>query len=313
MIKYRRQDAAVTGTLEACLHRGPNIRIQPDFLFKNLVTRFNRPPYPTAFALKFAVSARKFALRENPRFRGIHSACQSGKGIHMQEATTLKCACADCGEIIQYGPSKVGKVVKCPKCGEKSQLPPAASPAAPDDEEGSDSTAPRTCSKCGSRLGRNEVSCSECETRRAAKRASLIRTGVGLLCLAGVLAALVVVRKRAAAKRVPANLPEPPVVMTTPKVVVPKSLNDLQIGKFRLERKPDSDESRIVGDIFNVSEHSHRSVKVTLDILDEKGLKVDSLTEMTTVIPANSAWHVISTTQEPRGRAVRVSGINDEP
>src|SRR5258706_15385240 len=43
----------------------------------------------------------------------------------LEEADHLKCACAGCGHVIEYLPAAAGQVVECPKCGEKSLLPPA--------------------------------------------------------------------------------------------------------------------------------------------------------------------------------------------
>ena len=231
-----------------------------------------------------------------------------------EKAGPLKCACADCGEVIRYFHAQVGKTVKCPKCGQESRLPPPPAPNPLADEGEEEAPRRRSCPACGSILGPRDFTCPTCEERRRKNKAQL-KTIAAVIGVVVALAVAATVYHNHHAPRSdlvelpPAtNVPPPPM-----KVHLPKSLNDLKIGRFTLERDAAAGVTRIAGTILNDSEHAHRGVNVRLDVLDENGRKVTTLNESITVLAAGSNWRVITRTPDARARDVAITGISEEP
>ena len=104
-----------------------------------------------------------------------------------------KCACAGCGEVIEYFSNRAGKVVKCSKCGEESRLPEPEKlgllkPSGPPTPEF------KTCVVCGTQLPFFNFGCPVCE--KASKQKTLrtrimIAVSTVVVLVAGVLPAMV--------------------------------------------------------------------------------------------------------------------------
>ena len=178
----------------------------------------------------------------------------------------------------------------------------------------------RICPECRCPLTIRDVTCPVCAGRRQRKGKLIAQLGIVGAVLVGIAAVGVggvkysQARKRAAdpyqniRPKVEGPLPQPPQV----KARTPKSLNDLQIRKFTLQKKENDFVSIVVGDIENVSENLHRNVQVELEIFDAQGLQIDTLHEFIVELPANQTWHVVSKTLDPRAASVRVGGIKED-
>jgi hypothetical protein len=104
-----------------------------------------------------------------------------------------------------------------------------------------------------------------------------------------------------------APIPQPKIVVNTPK-----SLNDLKIRAFKFEKQPNDLVGHIVGDIENDSEHLHSGITVEIEVLNARGMKIDTVTEYAVNLPAHLTWHVITKTVNPNAAGVRVGGIKEE-
>jgi len=204
----------------------------------------------------------------------------------MKEATQVKCSCAHCGHVIEYSATAVGDIVECPKCRQKSQLPPAAEVS----EEIQTSKRARTPAKL------------------SPGKLALI-AGLGLLAVGG-LALLPLLRQRRTEPVV--TVQAPAAVLPQPKVKSPKSLNDLKIGKFSLQEERGSNLRIVVGDIENDSENVHRDIKVELELRDGQGQKVDTLAAFVKQLGPHATWQVLGKTTNTRAVSVRVVGLKEE-
>jgi predicted nucleic acid-binding Zn ribbon protein len=230
----------------------------------------------------------------------------------MANSSELRCSCSGCGEIILYLPAAVGQIVECPKCGEMSRLPPSPSgPGSPPAGSPSepDQLPPKACPDCGSALKPTDLACSVCERRRRRTRAALVWSATAVVSVFVVVSVLVLVRHRAR----PATPDLPQAIQTQPAVKTPKSLDDLKIGAFVLERRRGSDPGLVVGDIQNLSGNLHRDVRVNLELLDAQGVKLEVLSDFITELPAHATWHVIANTSNSKAVNVRVVGLKEPP
>jgi predicted nucleic acid-binding Zn ribbon protein len=194
---------------------------------------------------------------------------------------------------------------------------PVINPILPDafSADDVDPAPPPTCPVCGARLGRKAISCATCENRREQKRMLFIRIAGGVAALLVVIAILFLVpwrpHKKPAAFPIPPDgtwLPQPKV-----KIKIPKSLDNLKIGAFHLERKPGSEVSLVIGDIENASENLHRDVRVTFELLDASGTIIGAADDFITELPANGVWHVIARTTQTSATSARFIGIKESP
>jgi len=215
----------------------------------------------------------------------------------MDEIVSFKCACADCGEIISYTAAEAGKIIECPKCKEKSQLPPPPKPGNPaftDSSFDPDAKPPKACPLCGNRLGNSEAACSVCEEQQRLKKRRKV-LWISASASAAVLVVAVIVPaiwRRAVRPRPAAALPAS-VPSSHPVEKTVKSLDNLQPGRFYVKRERNAVEAVASGDIQNASEHIHRDIKVHLDLFDARGEKIGTATDFIAALPPHETWRVI--------------------
>jgi DNA-directed RNA polymerase subunit RPC12/RpoP len=235
----------------------------------------------------------------------------------MKEIEHLKYSCIGCGQTIEYLPDAAGQIVACPKCTEKNQLPsPDSRPdfvesCSPDEL---DQPPPTPCPICGAPPNPKDHTCPACETRHQKKLTTLVWASVSAVGLFVIVSILLVVCNwfHPLSGSVADNATNSTNrVLAHPTVHPPKSLEDLKVGSFVLE-KPGSDNLRIaVGDIENVSENLHLRVKVDLDVLDAQGAKIGALTHTITELRAHFIWHVLVSTTNTNAASVRFAGISE--
>jgi len=110
------------------------------------------------------------------------------------------------------------------------------------------------------------------------------------------------------------DFPSPPASLPPARVQTPKSLSDLRIGTFSVNpRRPGDQLTVISGDIENVSGNLHRGIRIELDLLDAKGLKIGTVNEFVTELAAGATWHVLVRTTNARATSARLTGIKEEP
>jgi len=102
------------------------------------------------------------------------------------------------------------------------------------------------------------------------------------------------------------------VLIPQPVVKAPKSLSDLKVGKFNLQKRQGSDLHLATGDIENSSEYFHRRVRVELSILGAGGVVLETVTEMATELPPHATWHVTAKTSDPAAVGVAFAGIRED-
>ncbi|HWY75318.1 MAG TPA: FxLYD domain-containing protein [Verrucomicrobiae bacterium] len=227
----------------------------------------------------------------------------------MEEAVHLKCACSNCGEVIEYLPKAAGQVVQCPKCKVRSNLP-VPSAAEPDELP---PKPPPTCPVCGSFLDLEDLTCPECGRRRRIKVLALgVGSAVGLLA---VSAAALMALNRPAKKPPVAPFPNPPaahMVLAQPAVHTPKSANDLRVGQFYLQQQRGNPMVLAVGEIQNISQNAHFHVKVFMDLLDAKGAKIGTVSDVNNLIRPGDRWQPLVKMTDSRVANVRFAGLKED-
>jgi hypothetical protein len=230
--------------------------------------------------------------------------------FQMEHITEVKCACGNCGEIIDYRAEMAGQVIECPKCKEKSRLPEPSPLKLVDPEAPPPVAPPRLCPACGANMVPYGATCEVCETKR--------RRTLGLIV--GVVSAVVVLgvgwlflkkfyttapAQRSAA---PANL-----ALAQPRVKTPKSMKDFKISSFGLESKRGSDLVVAVGDIQNVSANLYLHMKAEADLLDAKGVKIGTVSDEVKELLPDKTWRFLVTVKDPRARSVRFASLKEIP
>ncbi|MDB6068361.1 MAG: hypothetical protein JWR26_4569 [Pedosphaera sp.] len=226
--------------------------------------------------------------------------------LDMETAAQLKCTCGNCGEIIEYSPEAIGHAVECPKCKEQSLLP---NPPTPEEIAAAAEAKPvKKCPICGAEMEAQESDCPVCDSRSRLKRsliwgvtAALVLLGVGWLFLKTFNAA-------------PARRPlAAPGVLLHPQVKGPKSLNDLRVGKFSLQRRSGSNLVIATGDVENISENIHLRVRVDLDVLDAKGAKIGTVSAIAVELrPHSPPWHFLEPVSTRGAASVKFAGIKED-
>src|ERR1700733_6414039 len=83
----------------------------------------------------------------------------------MELSLNHQCACANCGHVIDYRSSEAGSIIKCPKCGEESQLPEAEKLAL-QQPHGPSAPEFRKCEVSGSQIKTFAAICPVCDARQ---------------------------------------------------------------------------------------------------------------------------------------------------
>ena len=135
--------------------------------------------------------------------------------------------------------------------------------------------------------------------------------GIGLLVMVAFFLLPRLRRQESSSSTGIAQAPVDP--LPQPRVKTPKSLNDLKIGSFSVEKRRDSDMRVITGDIENTSENLHRNIRIELELHDAQGLKLGSLDSFIAELGPRATWHVLASTLNPRAASVKMSGIKEDP
>jgi hypothetical protein len=230
----------------------------------------------------------------------------------MEIPTFLKCSCGHCGHIIEYLASEAGGVVVCPQCAEKSQLPEVAKLLMVE-VEGPPLPVTKNCPKCGAEMKFFDSTCVNCDRIHKQNLRRILSFVAALLVILPVVAWLWVRHSRQAAADTEAQ-PEKhgTMLIEQPQVKQPKSINDLQPGKFSLEQKRDSDLLMAVGDINNVSENVHHGLKVDVDLLDATGAKIGTITDYSAELGPHQAWHFVARVTDPKVKGVKFASIKED-
>ena len=211
--------------------------------------------------------------------------------------TNCQCACADCGHIIDYLSTQAGKMVKCPNCGEESQLPVPEF---------------HNCDVCGTQVKFPDETCPVCERERGKKilqRRIVIAASIMALLIIGGLVYWYIqsVHARQAALH-PAHL-----FMEQPLPSLPKSTNNFRPGRFVIEKRRGDDLLVAVGDIENISQNVHTRVRADFAVLDKTGSKIGTVSDYCVELAAYQTWHVIATVPQTNAMSVKFAGISEDP
>ncbi len=227
----------------------------------------------------------------------------------MENTTLSQCSCGHCGHIIDFPASEAGKVVECPKCKEKSQLPEAATQLTEETQE--PSPAVRNCPACGVEVKSRDRSCLNCESIRKKKfRLVCSLVSAFVVLLVGVIWFCLRHSKPAEKE---ANLAQPgKVMLAQPQVKMPKTINDLKPGRFFLEQKRGSDLVMATGDIENTSGNVYHGLKVELDLLDATGAKIGTVNDLASELGPRQTWHFLARVTEPKAMSVRFASIKED-
>jgi hypothetical protein len=234
----------------------------------------------------------------------------------LEITTYCKCACANCGKVIEYLASKGGQVVVCPQCEEESVLPEPeklivleiCGPPPPEYKK---------CPTCATQTQFWARLCPTCEATHRR------RTLIGRIVLASLAVVAVVVaglganyhvkaveaEKELAARTIPATSR---ILFEQPHPRLPKSPKDLLPGRFYLESRRDSDLILAVGDILNDSENVHTRLRADLDVLDKTGAKIGSVSDYLTEIGPHESWHFLATVTQTNARSVRFAALKED-
>jgi hypothetical protein len=226
----------------------------------------------------------------------------------MEFTNYLKCSCANCGGPIEYPPGDAGQIIECPKCKEKSRLP-----GTPSDLrlQGLDELPPKPLKKClicGTEQEPGVPNCPVCAEERKKRR--MLRT---VLIAVSSLAVLMTAAVGWVSWQ-KGHLPPPPPSGPLPQPIVnrPKSINDLKIGKFYLEKRRGSDQGVAAGTIENDSGNVHFRIKAEVDLLDLKGAKVGTVSDIVTELGPRQKWEFLAAVTNTNAVNVRFATIKED-
>ena len=249
----------------------------------------------------------------------------------MEPVPDNKCSCANCGAVIHYCASQTGQIVECPACHEKSQLPEPIIMSVIREEDPAEPGF-KNCAECGARMKLWERFCKDCEQsscdRESRKRKLLVTALILILALLG-LAALYYFKPapppaetKSAAKPARVNLTiyaatNIPTANGSHGLIAQPSqfaraTNDLQPGRFVLEKKRGSDLVVAVGDIENVSEVFHIGLRADLDLLDKSGAKIGTVSDYSNELGPHQSWHFLATVTDTNAFSARLASISEK-
>ena len=102
-------------------------------------------------------------------------------------------------------------------------------------------------------------------------------------------------------------------MLPQPAVKLPKSMNDLKPGQFRLEPRRGNGPAFVTGQVQNASDNVHLSVQVTLDLLDAQGGRISVINDTIRIFRPRSSWDVLVTVSDPKAAGVRFVSLKEEP
>jgi ssDNA-binding Zn-finger/Zn-ribbon topoisomerase 1 len=240
-------------------------------------------------------------------------------------STYTQCACASCGNVIDYRAGRAGEVITCPKCGVQSVLPEARKlemierlgPPIPEIKK---------CEACKHDLPFSGGECPNCEqsntSRRTRRRAVAAVSFAGLVVVVAVWVSLAVFHhpKKAAARSYGNSAPGADglslphsgsmLIIEQPKTPA-KYGGGLIAGKFFVEQKRGSDLIIAVGEIQNDSEKVHRGLRVDVDLFNRSGVRVGTVSDYMTELAPHQNWHFLSQVQNTNACVARLAQITE--
>jgi hypothetical protein len=212
----------------------------------------------------------------------------------MAETKYLKCACEKCGGRIEFPVEAVGTATDCPHCGQRTELVVETEPAP-------DFTA-------------------------RWRRWLLVVAGICCLGVIVLEAGLYYFKHKvntistAPAKPKTAATDSNPVspAPTETQAVVeavpkpPKALSDLKVGEIQLQKTKDSSLVYAVGTLKNESDSQRFGVKIELDLLDARDLKVGTAQDYLQVLEPRREWQFHALIITPKAVKAVVASIKEE-
>jgi len=241
----------------------------------------------------------------------------------MEITTYNQCTCANCGHLIDYRASRAGEIVECPRCGEKSRLPEVKKLDIIE-AQGPPIPLSKTCAVCGHEMRFLEKSCPNCDLVRKHR----IHVAILLSCtlVVAVLVVLTIVKPfrtsgfagessnsvTAADGSAQPATPKGYIMIEQPRPRMPKSTNDLRVGKFTLEKRRGSDLIIAVGDIQNDSDNVHTGLRADLDLLDQYGVKIGTASDYFSELGPHENWHFLVNITKTNAFTVRFVSIKED-
>jgi hypothetical protein len=209
-------------------------------------------------------------------------------------AKYLKCACEKCGGHIEFPVEAVGTATDCPHCGQRTELVVETEPA-PD---------------------------------FAGNWRRWLLVVVGICCLgvivleAGLYYFKHKVNAISTAPTKPGNgetagNPVSPAPADTQGAVEavpkpPKVLSDLKVGEIQLQKTKDSSLVYAVGTLKNESDYQRFGVKIELDLLDGRDLKVGTAQDYIQVLEPRREWQFHALVITPKAVRAVMASIKEE-
>lgn len=106
--------------------------------------------------------------------------------------------------------------------------------------------------------------------------------------------------------------PPPSGPLSQPIVNHPKSINDLKVGKFYLEKKRGSDQGVASGTIKNDSGNVHFRIKAEVDLLDVGGAKVGTVSDVITELGPRQEWAFLASVSNTNAVNARLATIKED-
>lgn len=216
------------------------------------------------------------------------------EALAMAETKYLKCACEKCGGRIEFPVEAAGTEADCPHCGQRTELVVETEPA-PD-------------------FAGNW------------RRWLLVVVGICCLGLITLEAGLYyfkhkvkVISTAPAKSKTPETVgsvvsPTPAetqaVVEAVPKP--PKALGDLKVGEIQLQKTKDSSLVYAVGTLKNESDYQRFGVKIELDLLDGRDLKVGTAQDYIQVLEPRREWQFHALVITPKAVKAVVASVKEE-
>jgi hypothetical protein len=217
----------------------------------------------------------------------------------MQEADYLKCPCKECGNNIEYPISAARTTVVCPHCGQWTEL-----------------------------LG------PETESKEEGVRIGMVPLIGGVVVLISIIGGGVwwKHKPRSPADNTAGNPPPKIVAAPIPKPAPPridpsnqvatpappkgppkaKSPDDLKIGDIELEKTKGSSLVYAIGAVTNDSEYDRYGVRVELDLLNNKDVKIGTAKDYKDYLGPHQNWQFHALIPEPKTVKAKLASIKED-
>jgi DNA-directed RNA polymerase subunit RPC12/RpoP/flagellar basal body-associated protein FliL len=211
----------------------------------------------------------------------------------MESKSFFKSFCARCGEHIEAPTEGAGMWIRCPHCGEKTQL------VAPPPEVEATAEPIRAADKPSTRI------------------TWVVIAAVALCVLVAVGAVTFFFsqgRKNRAATGVPSIVRKTPKPKSAAPAVEaqPDLWKGLKPGPITIEKSGKSRLVYAIGTIRNDTDKQRYGVKVTLDVLDSKSERVGTTTDYTQFIDAHKEWTFKALITGSKAASAKITSISED-